>query len=876
MPRGSGRCSFDSVTRRTLPRLPLRNGGRSRLRRASHTLGPGPAPSLSVRCRRGRRGWHRLRRRSSAQEPQRDRVSGYLGPHGRRHLADGRSAGGGQCRHRRRRHRRPAGTGGAASASSPGPGPAYDCSFNVNTDAFTGAVRNGVGHRVARRPQQRGHLPRRDLPRAGRPGWTVPERGLRHLRRAARDLGRRRRLPARPGDHVRRSGRHHLDHGIRRRGRRGREPLRRGLQPRARRQPDRPHGHSRPRQPRPRWSRSTLRRTRCRRITPSTTTSSCSPIASGVPPLGPATRRSPAAGGFDQHFAHMRAFWNAQLAAIAQISVPDPQLVDAYKSGFISTQITRSGEALDTGVNGYESEYSHDVIGILTNLFTQGYDTDAHALLTEARDAVGSQGQYVDGLWTYAVPWAVYLLKTGDRAFVAQNFASEGPAGAAQPSIEDAAHAIAADRTGPMGTMEATDDIDTQGSWTTDDYESLLGLAAYGYLATALGNATEAAWAKAQYDSLLAATNTVLGADHQPRPPRLPALLPPSAQHGQPLRQPEGRQLDLAVRLRELGLGRVPPGGPTQRTRAHADRLHLRLRLRPPPRPAPARHHRRLPDRLLLEWLRRRERRRRPGQRRPSRPGDPELQIHAGQQPERAILVVGELQRPGPPLAVGGPAPRWSDKASSPHAWGMAGANKVLLDSLVAQEAGGTLDRRPRGTSGVAARAARRSRSPTSRRPNGRRAGLTITGRRASVTLSLFGRRRRGPVLFQLPSFVPNIAGTSSAGRQAGHGHRPIRRDGTCVTLTADGGDVAGRISPPWTACHRPGSAAREPGRRSRGTSAREVARRGLQPPASRRQEENRGSHARGHEELPTINFPILTNRGAPPWLAPRSPTGPA
>ena len=41
---------------------------------------------------------------------------------------------------------------------------------------------------------------------------------------------------------------------------------------------------------------------------------------------------------------------------------------------------------LDTGVNGYESEFSHDVVGILTNLFTQGYFAGAHALLLEARE----------------------------------------------------------------------------------------------------------------------------------------------------------------------------------------------------------------------------------------------------------------------------------------------------------------------------------------------------------------------------------------------------------------------------------------------------------------------------------------------------------
>ena len=37
----------------------------------------------------------------------------------------------------------------------------------------------------------------------------------------------------------------------------------------------------------------------------------------------PSAQTLAAAGGFDQHFAHMRAFWNAQLAAIAQISVPN-------------------------------------------------------------------------------------------------------------------------------------------------------------------------------------------------------------------------------------------------------------------------------------------------------------------------------------------------------------------------------------------------------------------------------------------------------------------------------------------------------------------------------------------------------------------------
>ena len=305
-----------------------------------------------------------------------------------------------------------AGTGGAASASSPGPGPAYDCSFNVNTDAFTGAygTASAIGW-LADHNSVVTCLGGTFLVQDGPDGLFQNEGfGIYHGQRVSwADADGY--LPAQVTTFD--------DQGATIAITEFADEVVVGGNPfvavYSRVHVANPTGHTVTADP---------------QASPSLVPLDAAPDA--VPPhhavdhdfvvlsdrfgsaaAWPSNETLAAAGGFDQHFAHMRAFWNAQLAAIAQISVPDPQLVDAYKSGFISTQITRSGEALDTGVNGYESEYSHDVIGILTNLFTQGYDTDAHALLTEARDAVGSQGQYVDGLWTYPVPWAVYLLEDG-------------------------------------------------------------------------------------------------------------------------------------------------------------------------------------------------------------------------------------------------------------------------------------------------------------------------------------------------------------------------------------------------------------------------------------------------------------------------------
>ena len=101
-------------------------------------------------------------------------------------------------------------------------------------------------------------------------------------------------------------------------------------------------------------------------------------------------------------------------------------------------------------------------------------------------------------------------MKTATSASCGRTSPPPDPPAPLNPSIEQTAHQIASDRTGPGGIIGPTDDIDTDGYWTVDDYKALMGLAAYRYLAQRVGDTVEATWAGAQYNSLLAATNATL------------------------------------------------------------------------------------------------------------------------------------------------------------------------------------------------------------------------------------------------------------------------------------------------------------------------------------------------------------------------------
>ena len=97
-----------------------------------------------------------------------------------------------------------------------------------------------------------------------------------------------------------------------------------------------------------------------------------------------------------------------------------------------------------------------------------------------------------------------------------------------------------------------------------------------------------------------------------------------------------------------------------------------------------------------------------------------------------------------------------SGQGSSPHAWGMANANKVLLDSLVAQRADGSLII-GRGVPDAWVQPGKVISVTNFPTTDGDRLGATVSVHGRDVSVTLTGDDSAGPVLFQLPAFVHNL-----------------------------------------------------------------------------------------------------------------------
>lgn len=209
-----------------------------------------------------------------------------------------------------------------------------------------------------------------------------------------------------------------------------------------------------------------------------------------------------AEGDWDTHYNHMKDYWNNRLAPLAEITdLPDETLIDAYKAGYIYTLLIADNYELHVGENGYDRVFDHDVIGMLATLLTIGDYTNAQQYAVHILDNV----QYPDARWKYSWPFAVYLQRTGDSAYIESMF----------NTIKDNTHYIEAERTGSGGIMKNTEAIDSNGSWLIDNWAALAGLTTYKYICDYMyvekGDAkyqTESQWAQTQYDELLLATET--------------------------------------------------------------------------------------------------------------------------------------------------------------------------------------------------------------------------------------------------------------------------------------------------------------------------------------------------------------------------------
>lgn len=205
-------------------------------------------------------------------------------------------------------------------------------------------------------------------------------------------------------------------------------------------------------------------------------------------------------GSWDEHYDHMKQYWNERLEPLAEIvNLPDEQLINAYKAGYIYTLIIGDNYELHVGENGYDRVFDHDVIGMISTLINMGDYENVKEYMVHILDNV----QYPDARWKYSWPFALYLLKSGDVEYILEMF----------DTIKENTHYIETQRTGDGGIMMSTNAIDSNGYWLIDNWAALAGLTCYQYICDTLYELngdetylTESEWSQNQYDELLAAT----------------------------------------------------------------------------------------------------------------------------------------------------------------------------------------------------------------------------------------------------------------------------------------------------------------------------------------------------------------------------------
>jgi hypothetical protein len=237
------------------------------------------------------------------------------------------------------------------------------------------------------------------------------------------------------------------------------------------------------------------------------------------------------APSYDTAYSQMVSYWNGRLAETNNFTLPNLTLpntgslanpgsamINAYKAGTIYNLMMQVGQAEFSAANNYAWLLNHDVPGELTGKFETGDFHDGRNLLLTARiseqtnyNEVGANW-YWDGVWKTMGAWAEYLQKTNDTSFVSQFFhddaSSTSPWG---PSLYTIARVRYPGQLASDGTLATNFDNDSTGRWLFSNFSALQMLAAYKYIATRIGQTSEASWADTAYTSLLNALNTVVG-----------------------------------------------------------------------------------------------------------------------------------------------------------------------------------------------------------------------------------------------------------------------------------------------------------------------------------------------------------------------------
>lgn len=478
----------------------------------------------------------------------------------------------------------------------------------------------------------------------------------------------------------------------------------------------------------------------------------------------PADSALTGAGGFDAHYSHMTSYWDAKLAGVVALNLPDPRLVNAFKAGYIYTNIVKDGNNLNVGENNYDRLFDHDLIGILTSLLTQGDLGNAHAYLKTL-----ITNQYPDAIYKFSWPWAVYLEKSGDKSFVQANFAQ----------IQGNAHAIAADATGPGGTMMSSNAVDTQGNWTVDDESALLGLLAYRYIAADLGNTTEATWAGDEYDTLFAAVNTELektiSANHLSYLP-CAVDLPNTADRCGNANDANWASFLLFGRWSWdgylFGAGQTGPMATLLDATYDYGFAHLSG----------------LPGHTYGGYT---------GYSTGYNAGYGEAGLASAQHRGEGVydyeFMINNTQSapfswwegiPSAGATAWTPGGHATDgTGSSPHMWGQANASKVLVDSLIAEKSDGQVVV-GRGVPNEWLRAGQTVSAANYPVANGNRMGATITSGGKDITLALSGTAPAGGVVFTVPAFAGNITSATAGVVDSANGTVTLSPGTTATTVT--------------------------------------------------------------------------------------------